>query len=263
MVQIGALSGGFLSLVSGLIFGYVGRIVSKRQLTGDERFANQAFVFWWVSLSGMSIAGAAFNVAAAYGFADLALYTVFLLSALVILCGALWALGYYLSFLYLGTSRLAWPIAIFYGFYAFLLLYLVVAADPVRVVVGRWTTTVEYANPDLFASNALVQALLFVLLLPQIAAALAYMSLLFKVHAAAQQYRIAMVSSSILLWFGSRMVASLGGFNDADWWTPTSRAIALVASFAILLAYRPPDRIVEWLSARDHRLEALRGRHHA
>jgi hypothetical protein len=111
------------------------------------------------------------------------------------------------------------------------------------VTVGRWGTTVAYRSQ---ITGPLFLLILLLLVVPQILAGLAYFTLYFRVQDATQRYRILLVSWSIVIWFGSALVASFAGLSNYDWWQIVNRLIGLAATLTILTAYRPP----RWIKRR-------------
>jgi hypothetical protein len=133
----------------------------------------------------------------------------------------------------------------FYIVYYILLVYYVLASDPVGVSVRRWSATLEYQNQ---IEGPLFLIALLLLVVPQIIGSLAYFTLYFRVKTITQKYRILLVSWSIIVWFMSSLIASLSGLSQFDAWQVLSRFIALTASLTILFAYQPPS----WVKRRFH-----------
>lgn len=251
MVESSLLLGTLLSVLNGGAFTYVGRVVGKRKLGGEEGRANNAFVTWWYTLGGLSFVGAGFSVAAALGYTDLALHVTLLHVALLVLFIGLWGLGYYLAFLFTGNRAWFSILGVFYSAYYVFLVYLVIRAVPNRVIVNRYNVELGYER-EISETLPFVSLLLLLLIVPQIIGALAYFSLLFRVRAPMQRYRIGMVAGTFLAWFGSSILAGVLDLSDTTtWWQPVSQGISVVAALFILLAYRPPKAWVRALEARE------------
>jgi hypothetical protein len=244
MVATTLLWSGVFALVTGLVYGLVGRKVGRPDLSPEERRAVAMFKLWWYSLAGVTLVSAAFLMLGAFGSIDLALFMALLFAELVVICLALWGLAYYLAFLFTGKTRYFVPLGVFYGVLCLWLFYLVVAADPVGVTVTRWQVMLDYANQEVLAGFNL----LFVVLLvgPQLVGAIAYFTLLFRTDNPHAKYRIAMVSVSLMVWLGSGIVAGALGIGEDESWMLASRFISLAAALAIFLAYQPPA----WVSRR-------------
>jgi hypothetical protein len=241
MTQPTLLFGAVLSILAASIYYYVGRVLSRRQLSSpDSRTAWQLFVVWWYALAATTFSGALLSLLGAFGFVGLALFTTFTLVNLLAICVGLFGLMYYLLYLFTGNRNLLTPVSVFYMAYYILLIYYVQASEPVRVAVERWRTALVYQNQ---LRGPLFVVVLLLLLFPQIIGSLAYFTLYFRIRNATQKYRILLVSWSIIIWFLTGFVASISGLSEADWWQIASRLIGLTAALAILLAYQPPDSI--------------------
>ncbi len=251
MVDSGLLFGAALSFVNGAAFGWVGRVVSRRKLQGEEARANMAFVLWWYTIGGLSVVGSGFSVAAAFGHTDLALHVTLLQVALILLFIGLWGLAYYLAYLFTGNKAWFSILAVFYGVFYAWFVYLVIKARPNEVILNKYSVELGY-EVELQDTSPYVAFIGLLLILPQIIGALAYFSLLFRVKAATQRYRIAMVAGTFLVWFGTSILASVLNLRETtDWYGPVSQLISIAAAFMILLAYRPPRSIVLALDARE------------
>ncbi|MBI2078838.1 MAG: hypothetical protein HYT80_10810 [Euryarchaeota archaeon] len=248
MVETGPLLGGAFSLLNGLVFLFVGREIAKRTLTGDERLANWAFVSWWYTLGGLSVIGGLFTLSAAYRLPNLAFYLVFLYVAIAGLCVGIAGLGYYLLYVYTGTKTWLYAVVAFNGFYLVYLLWLIYAANPLSIELSGWGTKVVYErDPQTFPY---VRPILLVWFVPLVLAAFAYMSLLLKVKLPLQRYRIAMVSATMAVWFGSSVVASALRISSEPSWMIVSRVISLGAALLVFAAFRPPGWVQRRLSDR-------------
>lgn len=177
--------------------------------------------------------------------AGVALFTTFTLVNLMAICVALHGLMFYLLYLFTGSKKWLGPLTAFYFAYYILLIYYVLASDPVGVSVRRWSATLEYENQ---IRGPLFLIALLLLVVPQIVGSLAYFTLYFRVKTVTQKYRILLVSWSIMIWFMSSLIASLSGLSQLDAWQIISRFIALSASLTILFAYQPPS----WVKRRFH-----------
>lgn len=237
MIQPTLLFGAALSILSAVIYFYVGRVLSRRRVANpDARLAWTVFVVWWYALASSTLIGAVLSLLGAFNIAGLPLFVTLTQVNLLAICIALFGLMYYLIYLFSGSQRLLVPLIVFYVAYYILVIYYVQASMPVGVSIGRWSAALEYEQP---ARGPLFLVVLVLLIFPQVIGSLAYFTLYFRVKTATQKYRILLVSWSILIWFLSAFLASIAGLGQQDWWQVTSRLIALTASLAILLAYDP------------------------
>lgn len=228
------------ALLSAAIYVYVGWRLGRRKVSDDAQLASRLFSVWWYGLAGTTAVGAIQSVAVSLGRTDLTLFVTFTYLNILVICIALWGLVYYLVYLFTGSSRALVPLTGFYIAYYIFLVYYITASGPMGVNVGRWTTSIRYENP---LTGPLFTLLVLGLLLPQILGALAYGTLYFRVREPTQRYRVALVSLSILVWFGAALVqasfSTPGQQNDT--WPIISRFIALAAALTILMAYVPPQ----------------------
>lgn len=238
------LANAVLALASALVYGLVGRVVSRRPVPETEKAATRAFGLWWSGLAGISVYSAITTGWAAMTPPDLNLFVTFLLAALLVLCVALWGLAYYLAYVFSGRTSWRMPLAAFYGAFFVWLVYLVQVANPTSVTAGPWSVTVAYEHP--VAGAPLSRVLVLLLLLPLLVGAAAYLVLGFRAKGAMIRYRVRLVAGSLLAWFGSSLVANFAGINQTAWWPWISRGISLAASLVILAAYQPP----QWVRAR-------------
>lgn len=234
---------GFLGLAIAGIYVYIGRTLARRPVEGEARRASLLFAGWWHALAVLTVIGSGTRALAAAGLLTFPLYEAAIYVTLVPLCFALFALLYYLVYLFTGRSTFLVPLAVIYSaFYVFLVGY-VASLQPIGFIAGDWTLKLEYANPP---EGGVHSTLILALVVPHIVGALAYMRLIFTLKDRTARYRVALVSGSILAWFGSSLLASELDLGDWYWWPLASRAIALVAALTILAAYRPPV----WLQRR-------------
>lgn len=233
-----------LAAVTAFVYILVGNRVGARELSGDDRLANSMFAAWWWSLGLITAFGALINLAAGIGYTNLIAHLVLTVVLLFVLCASLWALGFYLVYLFTGRRGAIYPLGVFYLAYYGVIMYLIFQGNPTGVIVERWGARIEYEQPLLAGG----QSTLFLLLLvaPQVIGGIAYFSLFFRVDDRSQKYRIAMIAGSIVVWFGSSVVASAAGLTGTDVWAVTSRLIALCAAAVVFFAFQPPG----WVQRR-------------
>lgn len=237
MVETSQAVGLALTLLSSLLFGYVGRRLQRRPVPAEDALAWRLFVVWWYGLAFTTLVGAANTALAFAGLASLPLFLVMTTLTLVVLCVALWGLLYYLIYVFTGSKRsLPW-LTVFYVAYLGLLVYYIYGSGPSGVRLTHWNAQLEYSHQITGPVFAVVLALL---VLPQILGAMAYATLYFRTPERTQRYRIALVSTSIIVWFGSALYGSVAGLAETTYWQLASRLIGLAASAAVLMAYVPP-----------------------
>lgn len=226
------------SFASSLLFLHIGNVLRRRKVSADAVLANRMFVLWWMSLGGLGLVGVAQNLAYLAGWLPIWLYQAAVSGILVILFLALWGLQFYLVYLYTGSRRSFAPLGVFYGLLYFATMALVAyIGRPETITDNGWSLQTE---PTIEFSMAFNLGFSLFIIGPQLFAAIAYAQLYRKTEDATQRYRIAMVTGSIGVWFGSGFVATLLSISDQTAWLVTSRLISVLAALAILFAYRPP-----------------------
>ena len=232
-----------LLLLSAALFALVGRVTSRRHVGGGAQLAATLFSLWWYVIAALNTVTAFTHILGWAGYTDLALHETFTFVAMFLLCLALWALLYYLVYLFSGSRRFLVPISAFYAVYYAALVYLVTYSHPTSVNVQDWTVSLAFERQVVGLPLALA-SLLFVI--PPILGALGYARLYFRVEDATQRYRIGLVSATIATWFGVVLIAWMADVSHATWWQLASRVIGLGAALLVYAAYRPPA----WVRAR-------------
>ena len=244
MLQPTLLMSALFAAASAGVYFYVGNRLARRRMASPEtRLAWALFVVWWYGLAATTLVGGVLNLLGALAVTDLALFVTFTYVNLLTICVGLYGLLYYLLYLFTGNQRLLTPLTLFYiGYYIFLVYY-ITYRNPIGLQIGRWSAALQYERSQAGPFFALA---LMLLVFPQIIGSLAYFSLFFRVQDPTRKYRTALVSWSIIIWFGVALAASAFGLAQQDWWQMVSRLIGLGAALAILLAYEP----VRWIKQR-------------
>lgn len=222
------------SVVSSLAFATVAVVIARRDVSAPMRGANRAFVVWWGGLACSTVLAGFETSLAVLGYTPVALFQATALLRIVFVCIALWGLLHYLLVLITGWRGLAWPLGILYAALAVYLAWDIQSANPDHVALGNWTATLQPATPPQGAELVLLLALVVG---PQFLAAIAYLTLYFRVDDRMAKRRILIVSLSIIIWFGSAILVAVGGGGQSDRWQLASRLLGLAAAAAILYAY--------------------------
>jgi hypothetical protein len=219
--------GHLLTLLEGIGYLAVAELLRRRRVAPQWQLPAALFRLWWVLL------GAVGNEAY---FA--ALYLNF-----VILAASLACLLSYFSFLLSGKARYYLAIALFYFGYYVLLTYQVAASNPTGVLAGEWRTF-HVGTPSPPWRRLLVLA---GLALPQLIAAIAYLTLAFRITERPVRFRITMVAFSVIAWTTGVLLIAVPGFGSSPALQVASRGVGLLGAFLAILAYRPPRSIQRWL----------------
>ncbi len=236
----------FSGLVVAALYTVVGYRLQGRAVSREARTAQNLFIAWWYAIAASSTLTAVTLTAYTAGNLPKWLYQVNSQMGLLALTVALWGLLSYLVYLYTGSRRAHLWIGGFYVlFYVLLQAAVAYFGPPDQISDNGWTLTTLYEdeNGELGVAIQLSRAWIIVILValvgPQFGAAVAYARLYKRAQDATQRYRIAMISGSIIVWFGTSLVAGSLGVEGITWQV-VSRVLSLLAASAILMAYYPP-----------------------
>lgn len=228
------------SVVVAALYFYVGFVVHRRGVSAEARIARDAFATWWALLGATSLLAALQTGLYLSDRLPVWLYQTFSQIALWAIFAALCALQIYLVYLYTGSKRSFVAIGAFY-----LILYMATIAllhwvgTPASITDDGWRLRTE---PQVELGRAVGVVFLLVLVGPQMVAAVAYARLFSKTKDRTQRYRIALLTGSILVWFGTSAI--VGATTDPDVtnpvWQVVQRLLSVAAALAILAAYKPP-----------------------
>lgn len=230
--------------VVGLLYLYTGGRLLGRNVSVEARGALQSFSLWWLAIGASSLLGALQIWLYLSDKLPIWIYAANTQVAIMLIVAALYGLLDYLVYLYTGTAKWRMPLAVLYFVVWVLLVGLIErAGTPDRLTDNGWNIVAE---PQLQLGG--VATIIFVLFLlgPQLAGAIGYARLYKKVETRTSRYRIVLVAGSIIVWFGSSLIASaLGAASDVDLstlaaWQIGSRMIGIAAALALYFAYFPP-----------------------
>lgn len=237
-----------LTLASALLCAYVGQTIRSRKVASPRsRAANDAFQLWWFAFAGVTALIGLRSLLGAFDVLDRGLHAGLLFLTIPLLALALYGLVYYFAYLVLGDPRLRGPVLVFHVAFALALFLLIVWMHPLGVAADQWATTVRFEHEP---QGWILAAIVVPLVAPALIGAVAYVSLLFRVKDPLARYRIGLVSSAVLFWFGTAGLATALGWSRHDLWPLLARCIALAATLVILLAYRPPRALERRLGGR-------------
>ncbi|HUR61600.1 MAG TPA: hypothetical protein VM286_04470 [Candidatus Thermoplasmatota archaeon] len=234
------------NVLSALIYRIVAKMLAARPVEGKARLAAWSFAAWWYVLALLALYGAFADVMSMLEAWTLPMLVTALNVLLLVILLALGGLVYYLLYLYTGREGTWKPVLAFYGLFWAYLVYHLQALGPKGIKAGAITPQLDYVRDP--ATHPFAPILAILLILPILAAAIAYFTLFFRTKEPTQRYRIAVVAASIVLWFSFSLVGSLAGVSQSLQWVVLSRAVSLAAAAGVYLAYRPPA----WVQRRWH-----------
>lgn len=238
------------ALVTALLYAWIASLVQHRSLSAEARAANTMFATWWGGLGILYGLSALYNAAAAFDLVTLPIAIAYIDILLVLLCVALFGLLGYLLYLYTGSRSWYLPLGIAYAALAIGLFYMISWMEPIGFKSGGIGLQLEYARE---LPERVSRVVGFLISIPIVGAALLYGSLFFRVKAPEPRYRIALVASAFLFWFGwSAISTSLSlarRFPDSVALYVWNSAIAILVPLVIVMAFRPPRWVRQRLEA--------------
>jgi hypothetical protein len=231
------------SVLTSLLYLYIGRVLRRRAVSDHARLANGMFVLWWQSLGGLGLLGAGILALYMAGELRIWMYQTYVTFVLMVLFLALWGLQFYLLYLYTGSRRSFAPLGVFYTvvFLATLALIEYIGA-PELITDNGWRLETE---PDVEFGLAFNLAFVALIIGPALVTAIAYARLYRKTGDRTQKYRIALVTGAIIVWFGSSVVGTAAQVTEALAWQLFTRVIGVLGALVILMAYKPPRWVRE------------------
>ena len=237
-------AGASLLVIPALLLFYVGLLFSRRAQTSPEPLMLSVFATFWFSGAFVIATIAMHSILGLFGVLDLSVHRALNYARTAPLALALWALLYYLVFLYTGRRALGVPLAILYAGYFGYLIWYQTTGGPLEISVSDWDVRLSPLEPA-SSMRATMYALLFGG--PLILATIAYGTLFFGVHERTARYRIATVTLSFLVLFACIMGALLLRLEGEPWFPLTYEVPIVIACVGIVLAYRPPRWVrVHW-----------------
>lgn len=238
------------SAIAGVLAG-VGRVFHGAAASVDARRALASFRLWWFGLAFTVFANASKEAVAAFG-AHTSPFAVVILNAMsyafiLATCAAVAGLLYYLTYLVTGRRGAFVPIVAFYAAYTVVALALVARMAPAGVTPGKWFVQWAFLHPT--SGGPLLAVLTLLLLLPQIAAGIAYLVLRRRLDEPLARYRTGLIGWALVLWLGLALVAPFVQLGRFEAWQAGGRLVAFAAALAIFSAYRPPALVRTRLEA--------------
>jgi hypothetical protein len=230
----------FSALAAGVCLAIGLRVLARRG-EGVRGRAVTRYAIWWLALGANTLADTATWILGENGLAPPPVAALMTYLQLVCVTVMLWGLLSYLLYLFTGRAGALNVATLVYAAAFVGGLALIVSLRPTGVDIGPWGGSIAYATQPSPAA-ALLFALAF--LLPPLVGAIAYALLLFRVRERDARYRIALVSSSIFVWFALSLALNGGGTSDAR--AVVGMVVPIAAIYATWIAYSPPA----WIQRR-------------
>ncbi len=221
-----------VSAVATVGYLYVAFRLYQRPVSPAARLASLQFSLWWGGLGVSAAVTVVELILYLGGGLNLDLAVAFSLFVVLLDVVFLWGLTGYLIYLYTGRYHLV-PLSAFYAVFYFAALYWEILGHPYALVVQAGALTLLTQTVHAPALEAFV---LLALLVPEIVSAILFLSLVRRSRDPFQRYRILMVGSSILLWFGILAFVP----STTVGWTLAKGVLEVLPALMCLLAYFPP-----------------------
>ena len=242
-----------IALAASGIYFIVAYALSRRSVEPHARRAHRAFILWWAGLGVIGIAGAVLSLGVPLGAFGPVGARVILYGLVCLIFAMLAGLLYYLLYLYTGNPANLRRVVLFYVILSVFFVYHTESQQPYIDETG--------ARPELAYADERdpgdLPSLLFrlALVLPPLAAAVAYLGLYWRVPDRTSRYRILMVSGGIVLWFTystlSSITQGLLHIQDPPFLARLAgQLLGVTAALMVLAAYIPPGPLRKRLHVR-------------
>ena len=241
-------AGTALGLATAAVLAYVGRLQHLRAASGrsGDRAAIMSFALWWYGAATVLLLVALQSVLVLVGVESILLHNTIRYVRMGPLSVAAGSLLFFM--LYLLTGRMAWRTLLTVAYAGFFLfsIYYAYLSEPVTLTVTAWDVRMTADKPVPGWLD-----LLFGILLagPILLATISYATLFFKVRDSQQRYRLALLASSFIVWFGAILGGYFLGITSRPWFSVVYEAPGILAGVLVILAYRPPRWIQRRLTA--------------
>lgn len=228
-------AGSVLTFLAGVLYVAIGMRFARRAAEQGS-MPMRTFSLFWFAIGYYGLTDGAWSLAVPLLDPPLAVGVTILVTKVLVGCVGFFGLVHGLAYVYTGRPGVMRPLAVFYALVYLLVLYSYVAADPIGQEAQRWRSGLVYADPGGLLDTLAVLALF----LPPLFASLAYAGLYRRASTRAQRIRIATVSASLAVFFGSLILGWLGG--GWQWWPLVEKLLAIATAAAVVLALRAtPD----------------------
>ena len=221
-----------MSFVVGAIYLFIGLRLSERKVSSGSRLASIQLALWWGGLGADLALGAIELACALAGILTFSLAMTLYLVTIIVVVSSLWGVTGFLTYVYTGRYHLLEVGGIYIAFYlAFLYWFFSEAPNAIAIEAG--SAVWKYGNSG---NLALELVLVLLLLVPEILAAVLYLSLLRRTRDSAQRYRITLVGGGILLFFAIDVVIP----GTTIPWLIARTILLAIPALMSLAAYYPP-----------------------
>jgi hypothetical protein len=225
-------------IATALLLAYVSVLVSRRHTSPDGELPLRMFSLWWACAGAVILLASMPTLLSVVGVSDVSLFTAIGYLNAAPLAFGLFALLYYLLYIYTGKRGAIWPLGIAYAIFFAFELYYFSQFGPRHIETSVFSVR---AVPD--ARPPAPMRILFgaAVGLPILVALVAYASLYGRTRDPAARHRIAMVSGAFAIWFVPVLLALVLDWSDAAWFPLTYQVPGVVAAVLIVMAFRAPD----------------------
>lgn len=236
------------NLLQGFLFAFVGFAMARRLQRLDRvPGAAKAFVVWWYLMAFQGLLVAAMDIGTVAGWVgDVRSYQALYMLNILVASAQIWALGYYLIYLWTGKDRSPnlW-LGLFATAYFVYFFLLVVFARPASVAVGTWSTGLELG---LSGTQLAVLGVLF--FLPIFALLGGYFLLAFELRGESQRLRVIVLGVVAALWNLSLVDRFATDAAEPAPFLGFIMVLNLVWIIVLYLVYFPPTWLRRRLTAR-------------
>lgn len=245
--MLGPSLGVLLTLATTGLLAYAGLLVLRRPVHGEARLALRMFATWWLSAGLVLLLAGSHTMLGLLGLLDVRVHLAITYLTAVPLAVALWALLYYLIYIYTGRRAAIWPLTAAYALFLAFEIYYFSSLGPRTIETTAWSVRLARGRDPPAGLGAVFGLLVAA---PTLFIVVAYGRLAARAKEPAQRYRVRLTSTALLVWFAPVLAAFLAGWDKAAWFPLVYQAPGVLAAAMIVAAHRPPGFLKRRWEAR-------------
>lgn len=217
----------------------VGMRLAQHSPEGNGGRAVRRFSIWWMGLAGFILSNQIASTFGILGVGAPVTFAALVYFSFVSLAAALWGLVSYVLFLFTGRRAVFAVVTVVYLAQLAAVVAWIASLGPRGILLTDGGTQTDFARPPSPAEGGVFALFL---LLPPIAASIAFFTLRFRTKDPTARYRATAMGVGIFVWFFAAIVITSAG-KPTPATTIGGPILGTLCMLYILSAYFPPRRL--------------------